>query len=282
MNVVYILGDTENPEMIKIGYDSNWPANSEQAKKTIRFEQARSHNPRGVTVHGIWSFGTADEMKDTERKIHSLLQQYHRTDTHGREWFNIGYQDAARKILSAGLVTSAALQGPSPQTRKREMPYDDWREPSELYKGDVYKRLLWIFQEDGPQKRLKVIHSPLFDTCYKYAFTYNPFHVHLVAAYHHPLFPAGPTGEMSKGNAQVESCWRQIISDKTHGPGLEATNVGWLNKGATLEWIGEQALASGLVSYNLLQPKPGCVRPQDPQIPAIPVGGEWLKRVRQY
>jgi hypothetical protein len=281
VNVIYILGDTENSEMIKIGYDSNWPAISEQAKKTIRFEQARSHNPRGVTVHGLWSFGTMEEMKSTERKIHSLLRQYQRTDTHGREWFNIGYQDAVAKILSAGLVTSAALQDPSPRTKKRNLPYDDWRNPSDLYKNEVYKRLLWIFQEESPQKRIKVMHSPLFDTCYKYAFTYNPFHVHLVAAYHDSFFPDGPTVEMRKGNLQVESCWQQIVSDEKHGPGIRATNVGWLNNGATLEWVSEQALKCGLKPYDLSQPKPRCVRPQDGQITTIPVGGTWLQRVRQ-
>jgi hypothetical protein len=85
---------------------------------------------------------------------------------------------------------------------------------------------------------------------------------------------------MRKGNLQVESCWQQIVSDEKHGPGIRATNVGWLNNGATLEWVAGQAHKSGLKPYDLAQPKPGCVRPQDPQIPAIPIGGEWLKRVR--
>lgn len=280
MNVVYILGDTEYPEMIKIGYDSNWPAISEQAKKTIRLEQAHSHNPRGVKVHGIWTFDSKEKMKESERKIHSLLHQHRRTDTYGREWFDIGYNDAEQMIISSGIVAAAARQDPAPQTMKRDLPYDDWREPSDLYKSQVYKRLLWVFQEESPQKRIKVIHSPLFDTCYKYAFTYNPFHVHLVAAYHHPFFPSGPTHEMREGNIQVESCWRQIVSDEKHGPGIRATNVGWLNRGATLEWVSEQALKCGLKRYDLLQPKPGCVRPQDGQITTIPVGSSWLKRVR--
>jgi hypothetical protein len=61
----------------------------------------------------------------------------------------------------------------------------------------------------------------------------------------------------------------------------KATNVGWLNDGATLEWVSEQTLKCGLKSYDLSQPKPGCVRPQDGQITTIPVGGTWLQRVRQ-
>jgi len=183
--------------------------------------------------------------------------------------------------MSSGIVNTPLTLDPLPRIKERKMPYDDWRNPSDLYKNNMYKRLLWVFQEDSPQKRLKVIHSPLFDTCYKYAFTYNPFPVYLVAAFHHPFFPNGPTSEMDAGNVQVESCWQQIVSDNRFGPGLKATNVGWLNNGATLKWVREQALESGLVAYNLLQPKPGCVRPQDPQIPAIQIGSEWLKRVRQ-
>lgn len=281
MNAIYIFGDAEYLEMIKIGYDGNWPAKTEQVKKTTRFEQARSHNPRGVIVHGIWTFNSKDEMKESERKIHSLLRKYRRTDTYGREWFDIRYKDAERMIVSSGIVNSEAVQDPAPRTMSRDLPYDDWRDPSDVYKDQVYKRMLWVFQEDSLQKRLKVIHSPLFDTCYKYAFTYNPFPVHLVAAYHDSYFPTGPTAKLREGNLRVQSCWQAIVSDKEHGPGIMATNVGWLNIGATVEWVAEQALKCGLKPYDLLQPKPGCVRPQDPQITTIPAGGNWLKRVRQ-
>jgi len=272
VNVVYILGDIEHPEMIKIGYNSKWP---------VRYEQVRSHNPRNVIVHGIWIYNSKDEIKTVEKKIHSALSKYHRTDTYGKEWFNIGYLAAVEKIISSGIVTTMPTQDQSPKIQVREMPYDDWRNPSDLYKNEVYKRLLWVFQEDSPQKRIKVIHSPLFDTCYKYAFTYNPFHVHLVAAYHDSFFPTGPTVEMRKGNVQVESCWQQIVSDEKFGPGIKATSVGWLNNGTTLDWVAEQAFKCGLKPYDLAQPKPGCVRPQDGQITTIPVGGTWLQRVRQ-
>jgi hypothetical protein len=272
MNAVYMLGDAEHPEMIKVGFNSDWPT---------RFEQVRSHNPRNVIVHGIWIFNSKDEIKEVESRIHSTLGQHHRKNTHGKEWFDIGYQEALEKIITSGIVGSLPQQDQSPQTKNREMPYDDWRNPSDLYKKEVYKRLLWVFQEDSPQKRIKVIHSPLFDTCYKYAFTYNPFPVYLVAAYHHPLFTNGPSHDMRAGNIQVESCWRQIVSDEEHGPGFMATNVGWLNKEATIEWVREQACSRGLVTYDLLQPKPGYVRPQDGQIKPIPVGETWLKRVRQ-
>jgi hypothetical protein len=127
-----------------------------------------------------------------------------------------------------------------------------------------------------------VIHSTLFDLCHKYGFTYNPFPVYLVACYHHPFFPTGPTMELRAGNVFVEACWLNIVSDEIYGPGLMATNVGWLHEGATLDWLEKQAKSHGLVSYDLLQPKPGCVRPRDPQMTNfIPVGQTWLKRVRQ-
>lgn len=126
-----------------------------------------------------------------------------------------------------------------------------------------------------------MIHSTLYDTCYKYAFTYNPFPVYLVAAYHHPFLPSGPTHRLRAGNLPVESCWERIVSDEAHGPGLMATNVGWLNEGATLDWVSGQATSRGLVSYDLRQTKPACVRPRDAQITPIQVGETWLKRVRQ-
>jgi len=271
VNVVYILGDVEYPEMIKIGYNSDWPT---------RFEQVRSHNPRGIVVHGIWVYNSRDEIKRVESRIHSCLIAYQRKNAHGREWFDISYAEALQKILAEGIVDSLPRQDPSPQIQPRDMPYDDWRHPSDVYKAEVYKRLLWVFQEDSPQKRIKVIHSPLFDTCYKYAFTYNPFPVYLVAAYCNPLWPGGPTMEMRKGNDIVEACWKDIVSDELYGPGLLATNVGWLNKEATVQWVNEQAVCHGLVPYDLLQPKPRFVRPQDGQIKPIPAGETWLKRVR--
>jgi len=272
MNVVYILGDIEHPEMIKIGFNSTWPT---------RYEQVRSHNPRNIIVHGIWIYDSKEEIKAIEKNIHSILAQYHRTDCHGKEWFNLGFNEAVKRIMSAGIVQTLPSQDQSPQIQKREMPYDDWRHPEDLYKKEVYKRLLWVFQEESLQKRIKVIHSPLFDTCYKNPFTYNPFHVHLVAAYHHPLSPTGPTFEMREGNDQVELCWQLIVSNEKHGPGLKATNVGWLNKGSTLEWVADQATSHGLVPYDLFQPKPGCVRPQDDRCKMILLGETHLKRVRQ-
>lgn len=281
MNVIYVFGNSEYPNMCKIGYDSKWPSPSEKAKDRIRFEQARSHNPRNIIIHGIWTFESNEEMKEAEKKIKKLLRPYCRTESHGKEWFNISHQDATGKILAAGIVTNKLQQPHPPQVMDREMPYDDWRELKDTYKGEVYKRILWVFQEDSPEKRIKVIHSPLFDTCYKYAFTYNPFPVFLVAAYHHPFSPKGPTLELREGNILVESFWKKIVSDKTYGPGLMATNVGWLNTEATLDWVCAQTKSIGLVSYDLLQPKPAYMRPADPQIPPITTGGTWIKRVRQ-
>lgn len=280
MFVIYLFKDAEYPNICKIGYDSNWPEPSQKAKKVIRFEQARSHNPREVIIYGIWSYQTKEAMKEAEKKIHAILGPYRRTIAHGREWFDISCQAAVCKIMGAGIVDEEPSLVQKPLPMDRAMPYDDWRDPSDLYKGEVYKRLLWVFQEDSDQSRIKVIHSPLFDTCYRYAFTYNPFPVYLVAAFHHPFSPEGPTNKLRTGNEAVENCWQLIIADKEYGPGIEATNVGWLRKGATLSWIARKAQTCGLVPYNLLQPKPVYVRPSDPQIPSIPVGDCWTKRVR--
>ncbi len=282
MFVIYLFRDAEYPEICKIGYDSNWPEPPQKAKKVIRFEQARSHNPRDVTIYGIWVYETKEVMKEAEKKIHTLLSPHRRTVAHGREWFDISSQDAVRRIIAAGIADTEPLSTPQPLPMDRVMPYDDWREPSDVYKGEVYKRLLWVFQENSDQNRIKVIHSPLFDTCYRYAFTYNPFPVYLVAAFHHPFHPAFPTRQLQVGNESVEMCWREIVGDKEYGPGISATNVGWLRKGATLEWVARKAQSHGLVQYDLLQPKPACMRPSDSQIPSIAVGESWVKRVRQH
>ena len=270
MNVVYVLGDSEYGDICKIGYNSEWPK---------RFEQVRSHTPRSVIVHGIWRYDSKEEIKNVERRIHALLASFHRKICHAREWFDISAHDAIRLIKQEGIVDSDPLPDPNPQTLTRAYPYDDWRSLSDEYKGEVYKRILWVFKEDSGQGRIKVIHSSLFDTCYKYAFTYNPFGVYLAAAFHHPFFPDGPTPELRLGNELVESVWHEIVADDTFGPGVMATNVGWLNKGATVEWVSAKAQAQGLVSYDLFQQKPRCVRPKDAQIKPIPVGGSWLKRV---
>lgn len=281
MHVIYIFGDSEHGDLCKIGYDGNWPDTSEKAKKVIRYEQARSHNPREVQVHGIWLFDSGAKMKEAEKRIHAALYGYRRMESHGREWFNISCREAVKKILQSGAVHSEPLSVPPPIPMDRPLPYDDWRDPGDVYKGEVYKRLLWVFREDSPSGRFKVIHSPLYDTCYRYAFTYNPFPVYLVAAYHHSFAPAVPCLELREGNEVVQACWKEIVSDKTHGPGLMAVNVGWLNQGAILEWISRKAVTYGLVFYDLRQPKPACMRPRDPQITPINAGESWLKRVRQ-
>ena len=128
MYVIYIFGDSEHPAMCKIGYDSNWPQTPEMAKKVIRFEQARSHNPRNVDVHGIWVFDSKDKMKEVEKKIHSILQRDRRTETHGKEWFNISCRDAVKKIVESGAVDSEPRKVPPPIPMDRQLPYDDWRE----------------------------------------------------------------------------------------------------------------------------------------------------------
>ncbi|MDF1556154.1 MAG: hypothetical protein P1P84_23995 [Deferrisomatales bacterium] len=263
MQVLYVLGDAGYPQFSKVGYDSEWPT---------RYQQALSHNPRGITVSGLWKFRTKPELREAERRAKQTLAGFKRTVCHGAEWFDLSGDDVHRALVHAGVVEGEGLPRTAPRLPSRDLPYDDWRKISDDYKGQVYRRLLWVFREETPQNRIKVIHSPLYDTCYRYAFTYNPFPVFLAAAYRHPAVADGPTPVLRKGNERVMQVWEKIVQDPSFGPGIAARNVGWLAEGTTEQRVEEVARDAGLESYDLGQAKPRDVRPRDSQVSPIAPG----------
>jgi hypothetical protein len=262
MQVLYVFHDAGVPNACKIGLNRDsgayaWP---------YRFMQARAHTPREIHVAAAWDLSSAPALIDAERRAKAHLKSHRRTACHGSEWFDTPADEMVRQLAELLKLGKPFLRDRDPEVGLvNGLPYDDWRERSDLYKGEVWRRYLWVHGEDGPVRRYKVIHSPLYDIAYKYAFTYNPYPVYLVAAYQHPVRTDGPSPSLSPGNRAVQAVWEQIVSDKSFAIAPDLPQVGWLNETAILADIDRFARSRGLVHHDLRSPKPTCARPRDSQ-----------------
>lgn len=262
MQVLYIFHDVGVPNACKIGLNRNsgsyaWP---------YRFMQARSHTPRELRVAAAWDLGSEAMLTEAERSAKAHLKSARRTISHGSEWFDVAPDEMVHRLTEFLSLGKPFLRNQDPRIGLvNGLPYDDWRERSDTYKGHVWKRFLWVHGEDGPTRRYKVIHSPLFDIAYKYAFTYNPFQVYLVRAFQHPVCSDGPSASLSPGNRRVQDIWEEMVGDRRFAAAPDLPQVGWLNETITLADIEQFVSARGLVPYDLHQPKPTCARPRDSQ-----------------
>jgi hypothetical protein len=143
--------------------------------------------------------------------------------------------------------------------------YDDWRSLPDV-DGDNRKRL-WVHLEDGPVARMKVIPSVLYDTAYRYTFTYNPYPVYLIAAYQSS---SDSRFLRTTENARVWDVWKSVT--KTLGEKVPPEAIGWLDEGVQFEQLESLIRSSGLTSYNLSAPKPRDAPLKDPSVQSIQYG----------
>lgn len=258
VNVLYVFYDAGVPGAAKVGLNTNsssypWP---------FRYQQARSHSPREIHVAAAWDLGTKDRLKRAESQAKALLKPCRRTTSGGIEWFDLPADE-----IVARLSRELALPQPFLRNRDPAVPlYDDWRNDKDIYKGEVWRRYLWVHGEDGPDRRLKVIHSSDYDTQFIYAFTYNPHRVHLVAGYE-PASPAPRSPDlMSRSNDETGMVWARLMRDSRLADRPNAPQVGWLKPGTTLSDIDAFVASHGLVRFDLRRPKPRCAKPRTSQI----------------
>jgi hypothetical protein len=270
MNVLYVFRDPGAPNAFKIGYNSD----SKQYPWPFRYRQAQSHSPRQIEVAAAWNIaGDRSALRRLETAAKNHFSPQRRTACDVNEWFDVapdeGIAELGRKFcLGPPFVRHAVLN----LSLWDGLPYDDWRERRHLYKGQTWQRLIWIFAEDAAERRLKAIHTVSYDTVYRYAFTYNPHRVFLIAAYQFPTSALGPGPHLALGNRKVEAAWNELVADPRFCGAPLSSQVGWLNSGVTLSDVDRLLRFRGLEHFDLTQPKPSCMRPRDSQIEPIAHG----------
>lgn len=205
--MIYVFRDRGTTGCVKIGKDTSWPQ---------RLKQARCHTPRGIEVVACWRFDGASTatLNEMERRAQVGIP---RRAGDVREWFDVEAEEAV-SLLAKRFAREPDLRNLAPKLEA----YDDWRS-----KGmHQWRFRLWLFQEDSPEQRIKLIYSCLNDTIYRYAFTYNPFPVYLAAAWEiNEQLPAAPHPTAFRDhNARVETAWAGVVT--RHGRG--ARGLSWL------------------------------------------------------
>lgn len=276
MEVVSIFRDEGVADECKIGYNggsgrNGWP---------FRFQKAQSHSPRPIKLVAAWDLQSSAAMKAAESDAKKALEKWRRKVCHGTEWFDLPPDEMIAQLKKLCRLPAPFLLNEDPKTELYDgLPYDDWRERSDKYKGQVWKRYLWVHQEKikipetgKKESRLKVIHSPCYDTAFRYAFTYNPWPVYLVGAYGHPDNCSGSGIDLSHGNRAVQAVWEEVIAAPIFSGNPMSYQVGWLKYGVTRAELDRYVQALGLMPVDLETPKPSCARPRDSQVAPIAHG----------
>ena len=252
---IYIMAEAGNQDYCKIGKDSNWP---------FRFKQAHSHNHKKMEVVAAWHFTglTNSDIIGLEAVAQNGLSRL--SDAVVSEWYAINPLEAVRVLTERFKRRPDDLDSP-------EVPiYNDWGEPNCTKKGNTYKSRIWIFSEDVPDGRVKISHGILFDTNYRYNFTYNPRPVYLRFAVELPESFGGPSPLLERNNEIIQHLWEKATVKFGEGPDRHA--LGWLNDGVKLQEVIAFFINNDLVPYDLTSPKPEDARPKDPSVNEIQYG----------
>lgn len=252
---IYIMAEEGNDAYCKIGKDSSWP---------FRFKQAHSHNPNRLKVVAAWHFmGIANtDIIAMESHVQGGLPGLQGAIV--SEWYAVNPKAAVE-------IVSERLRRKPDETSSPIVPvYNDWGEPNCTKNGETYKSRIWLYSEDILGGRVKISHGILFDTNYKYNFTYNPRPVYLRYALELPECFGGPSPKLKVNNVRIQQLWEQATTK--FGTGPDSHTLGWLNKEVGLEEVIVFFSNNGLVQYDLTSPKPADARPKDPSVVAIEYG----------
>jgi hypothetical protein len=254
---IYALQDNGLDECVKIGKNTEWPK---------RLVQARSHTPRGISTVALWPV-SPDKLNLAEKRAVAGFSK--RKSTPAREWYNCTSDDAIDRV-----TRNLEIEPIRRPTAPALPSYDDWRSLPDA-DGDNRKRL-WVHLEDGPIARLKVIPSVLYDTAYRYTFTYNPYPVYLIAAYQSS---SDSRFSRTTENARVWEVWKSVTN--TLGARVLPEAIGWLDADVQFEQLDSLVRSFELTSYNLSAPKPRDAPLKDGSVQSIQYGAlPPMKRVR--
>jgi hypothetical protein len=258
MTILYVFADKGIPGASKIG---------KSATPVSRYRQARAHTPRGIRVEAMFNLGTSSDAAEAERDAKRALKTCHRKGP-AKEWFDIDPKAAIEIIRRLPCMNRAQeLRDLPPRLNARDICYDDWRETRVQF-GE-YRWRMFLFEEGSPERRLKVSHGALYDTAYRYTFTYNPWPVHLIAGFENPAASEQISAANVTANARVAEAWAKLVEAK--GRPL-AEEVGWLNADVAPQDVASFLKTEGLAPFDLNRAKPLGAPPKDASVPATAYG----------
>ncbi len=263
----YFLEDEQVPGATKVGKDTAWPS---------RFKQARCHSPGRIRARAVIRLPEASRALQGELDglVNGALAMFRRDVAfHGigvREWYDLPWESALQRVRVLGQFAAAEVAiDPDIQLPPSQLDYEDWRD-----RGHRDRRWrLFVFQVRDMQEatghphigRFKVAAGSLYDTAYRYNFTYCPFPVVLVGGFE----SAAP---IQDNNRSVIEAWREMVM--RHGPGETGQPMGWLVPGVDRTTISEIAHKYGLAAFPLDRPKPSDARVKDPSVSETPIGSK--------
>ncbi len=247
--VVYVLREKSVAKPLKIGTDTKWP---------LRFRAAASHTPRDLEAAAIWSLPGAEAARVLDATFRRALTRSVYA-TRALEWYDLTLDEAVRQVEPMLPGGSTLTLAPAIPSLGRAL-WDDWREIRPKYRS--YRWRTWIFQEDSPERRVKVSYGALYDTHFRYAFTYNPWPVFLVGGMEHP--------QGTTANDGVADAWTDLVCSL--GRGSMERAVGWLRPGVEPAEAAAFLATRSLVPFSLSRPKPVDAPARESSINAIAYG----------
>jgi hypothetical protein len=113
---------------------------------------------------------------------------------------------------------------------------------------------------------LKLAAGSLYDTAYRYNFTYCPFPVRLIGGFETQL-------SIPENNRKIMAGWEHVV--ESLGGGAKAQPMGWLKKGVSPRDVRAALAAFDCTAFPLSRPKPGDARPKDPSLSATAIGASY-------
>jgi hypothetical protein len=103
----------------------------------------------------------------------------------------------------------------------------------------------------------------------RYAFTYNPWPVRLIAGFEHEHAVAAEDDRNRALNIRLQQAW-QSVQERMGTPGSE--QVGWLQPDSRSDLVAAHLAEFGIRSFPLDRPKPPGIRPKDASVAAVAIG----------
>jgi hypothetical protein len=257
-SVIYVMSDLGLPGACKVGKNQAWPS---------RYVQARCHTPRGLRIEGVFGFDGRAAMEEAESAAKRELSHVRRVGD-VVEWFDLAASAAIERLLKAGILRQQDALPMIVKLSRAERFYDDWREQRSKFLA--FRWRLWLFEEQSPERRLKLSYGALYDTAYRYAFTYNPWPVRLIAGFEHRAGVEDVNLGNEGPNREIRSSWERVQAAFGN---LASEQVGWLLPSVQPSQVAQRLAADDIHSFRLDRPKPAGAPPRDASLnPPTPIG----------
>lgn len=268
MLTFYVFQDDAVPGGVKIGKDTAWPN---------RFKQARCHTPGSISVTALFQLPDMDRsgQEHLDSLLKAVLQPHVRDVSYNgagvQEWYNLDADAAVHKISQIPEFAEATIiRNVQPSLPVSQLDYEDWRDRG---KSECRWRAFLFQVVDLPDKsghshvgRLKISAGSLYDTAYRYNFTYNPFPVVLIGGFETDL-------AIDENNKKIMDGWHYVVTN--FGNGAKSQPMGWLREGVSPNEVKDALERFNCKSFSLFRHKPEDARPKDPSLGASLIGAPY-------